>query len=302
MSAPSLPLDLQLQARRVESFDGTSVAYRATRAPFEGASTVVLANGLGGPYLAWKAQIAALSPRYKLITWDYRGLYESGRPPKPAQGAYSVERHVRDLQAILAEERVTAASLVGWSMGVQVVLEAFRMLPGLAKNLVLLCGTYGRPLDTLSPVPGAKVVLPSLVGAATRAHALATQVARRASSQPEASAWLKRAGLIGPTLDDEVLAELVHAFGALDMEAYFLNLRAIGEHDAEDVLETIDVPTLVISGDKDTFTKPALARRMARRIPSAELLVVRGATHYAAVEFPELVSLRIERFFRRHGF
>src|SRR6185436_20140682 len=93
----------------------------------------------------------------------------------------------------------------------------------------------------------------------------------RASSQPEASAWLKRAGLIGPTLDDEVLAELVHAFGALDMEAYFLNLRAIGEHDAEDVLETIDVPTLVISGDKDTFTKPALARRMARRIPSAEL-------------------------------
>ena len=34
----------------------------------------------------------------------------------------------------------------------------------------------------------------------------------------------------------------------------------------------------------------------------AEILVVRGGTHYTAVEYPELVSLRIERFYRDHGF
>jgi hypothetical protein len=41
---------------------------------------------------------------------------------------------------------------------------------------------------------------------------------------------------------------------------------------------------------------------MARQIPRAEILVVRGGTHYTAVEFPELVSLRIERFYREHRF
>jgi len=300
MLLPKPPL--AIETRRITSFDGTKIAYRATRAPFEGAPVVVLANGLGGPYLAWREQIDALSSRCRLLTWDYRGLYESGRPSPDEPRAYAIERHVRDLQAILAAEGIEHASLVGWSMGVQVVLEAFRMLPGVARNLILLCGTYGRPLDTLSPLPGAKMVLPSLVEVATRAHALATQMTRRATAQPEALAWLKRIGLIGPTMDDEVFAELVHAFGALDMEAYFRNLRAIGEHDAEDVLETLDVPVLVIAGDHDAFMPPALARRMAQRIPLAELLIVRGGTHYAAVEFPELISLRIERFFRGHHF
>lgn len=295
---PPLPID----TRRVESFDGTEIAYRTTRGPFQGAPVVVLANGLGGPYLAWRAQIEHLSDRYRFLTWDYRGLYASRRPSPDELRAYAIERHVRDLEAILAAEGIAQASLVGWSMGVQIVLEAFRQLRGVARNLILLCGTYGRPLDTLTPLPGAKVVLPSLVEVARRAHALATQMTRRATAQPEAVGWLKRMGLIGPTLDDEVFAELVHAFGELDMEAYFRNLQAAGEHDAEDVLERIDVPALVISGDRDAFMPPELAQRMARRIPGAELLVVRGGTHYAAVEFPELVSLRIERFFRDHGF
>jgi hypothetical protein len=29
---------------------------------------------------------------------------------------------------------------------------------------------------------------------------------------------------------------------------------------------------------------------------------VRGASHYAAIEYPELVNLRIEKFFREHGY
>lgn len=300
MPPPKRPL--AIDTRRVKSFDGTVIAYHATRSPFKGAPAIVLANGLGGPHLAWREQIDFFLDRYRIVTWDYRGLYGSDRPLEGGAEGYAVERHVQDLEAILLAEGIDRASLIGWSMGVQVVLEAFRRLRGLARNLVLLSGTFGRPLDTLSPLPGARVVLPSLVRAAQLAHGLATQMTRRAAGQPEFAAWLKRTGLIGPTLDDEVFAELVHAFGQLDMDGYFRNLRALSEHTAEDVLETIDVPTLVITGDRDTFTPPLLAQAMTRRIPGASTLVVRGGTHYTAVEFPELVNLRIERFFREHGF
>jgi pimeloyl-ACP methyl ester carboxylesterase len=68
------------------------------------------------------------------------------------------------------------------------------------------------------------------------------------------------------------------------------------------VLETIEVPTLVITGDRDAFTPRQLAQQMARRIPHGEILIVRGATHYTAIEYPELVNLRIEKFFREHGY
>src|SRR5262245_35717395 len=141
MLPPRLPL--AIDTRTVRAFDGTRIAYHMTPAPYPDAPVVILANGLGGTYLAWRGQIDYLGDRYRFLTWDYRGLYQSGRPSPDVPEAYAILHHVRDLQSILAAERIERASLVGWSMGVQVVLEAIRTLPGVAANLVLLNGTYG---------------------------------------------------------------------------------------------------------------------------------------------------------------
>ncbi|WP_438021295.1 alpha/beta hydrolase [Sorangium sp. So ce315] len=290
-----------METRRVASFDGTDIAYRVTPPPFAAAKTVVLVNGLGGSYLAWRAQIEYLSDQYRFITWDYRGTYASKRPSPDVPGAYEVANHVRDLEAILAAEGIRHGSLMGWSMGVQVALEAFRRLPGFAANLVLLNGTYRRPLETMGPLPGLGRLFPPLVDLAARAHTAATRATRLPVGQPDAVSWLQRMGLLGKTLDRKALAELLEP-GPFDIEAFLRNLRALGTHDAEDVLEQIDVPTLLIAGDRDAFTPRALTQSMARRIATSEILVVRGGTHTTAVEFPELVSLRIERFFADHGF
>lgn len=297
---PRLPF--AVDTRIVTSFDGTKIAYHATAAPFDGAKVILLANGLGGPPASWRAQIDYLSDRYRLITWDYRGMYASGKPPRNEASSYMVPNHVRDLEAIAKAEGVTSAALIGWSMGVQVSLEAYKQMPGLIQSLVLINGTSGRALDTVSPIPGMKVVIPRIVDVARKAHGLAKELAQRTTSQPETALWFKRMGLISETFDDGVFAELVHEYSGLDMEAFFFNLKAIGTHDAGAVLPSIDVPVLVITGDKDAFTPRELAHQMARTIRKAEMLVVRGGTHYTCVEFPELVNLRIDRFFREHGF
>lgn len=297
---PRLPF--AVDTRTVTSFDGTRIAYHVTRAPYEGAKVIVLANGLGGPPASWRAQIDYLSDRYRLLTWDYRGLYGSGKPPGNHPDAYSIPNHVRDLEIIARAEGITEAAVIGWSMGVQVSLETYRRLRPMVKSLVLINGTSGRALDTVSPLPGMKVVMPKIVDIARKAHMIAKELAQRTTSQPETLLWFKRMGMVGETFDDGVFTELVHQYSALDMDAFFQNLKAIGTHDASDVLPTIDVPVLVITGDKDTFTPRALALQMARNIRTAEMLVVRGGTHYTCVEFPELVNLRIERFFREHGF
>jgi len=289
-----------IDTRRVRSLDGTEIAYHVTRAPFPGAPWVVLANALGGAWLAWRGQMEHFADRYRLLTWDYRGLFGSGRPSPDVDAAYGVERHAADLDAVLSAERVDRAAFVGWSLGVQVVLEAYRRHPGRATSLVLVSGTYGRPLDTPTPLPGARAALPQLLTALRRGHALAGRVTRRTMGRPAAARWLKRLGVIGPTFDDGLYAELSAAFAELDLEPYFRSLRAAGEHDAERVLSTIEVPVLVIAGDRDRVTPRELAQQVARRIPEAEILVIPGGTHYVPVEYPELVSLRIERFWRRH--
>ena len=291
------------EKREVFARDGTCIAYHITKPPFLGAKVVVLANGLGGPHLAWRGLIDYLGDRYQFLTWDYRGLFGSGRPPAEVTDPYSVDRHVDDLRSILEAESVDEAAFVGWSMGVQVSLEAFRKLgPKTVRSLVLLNGTFGRPLDTAVPVPFARHLVPSALDVADRLHGLISQVTRGIARQPEAIRWMKRLGMMGDTLDEDEFGELIQAFGKLDMQIFLKNLLALGEHDASRILPNIDIPVLVITGDKDRMTPRGLSQQMVRRIPSAEILVVRGGTHYTAVEFPELVGLRIERFFRDQSF
>lgn len=291
-------LPLPLATKTLRSFDGTELTYHATEGPSRDAPAIVLANGLGGHYLSWRAQIDYLRDRYRILTWDYRGLYASKRPPVDEQASYAIPKHVADLRAILQAEGIPRAALVGWSMGVQVVLEAARTHPELATCLVLINGTPGRPFDTLVPLPGMSAAIPPLVELVRKVHQLATQVARKASGQPEALLFLKRMNMIGRSLDDDVFAELVHYFGELEMEPFLRNLRAIGEHDATPHLGSIDHPALVITGDKDVFTPRELSQKMARTLKRSEVLVIRGGTHYTCIEYPELVSLRMERFFR----
>lgn len=289
-----------IDTRRVRSLDGVEIAYHLAGEP--GAPWVVLLNGMGGHHAAFRGQIEYLGDRYRFITWDYRGLYGSGRPSPDVDAAYTIDRHAADLEAVLAAEGVTRASFVGWSLGVQVAFEAYRRTPERIANMVLINGTYGRPLDTLTPLPGTAKVVPPVLDVLRRAHALAQQVTQKTIARAEAARWLKRAGFIGPTFDEALFGELVRAFAALDLEPFFRILKVAGAHDAEAILSAIEVPVLVIAGDHDLFTPRELAQQMARRIPESEVLIVPRGTHYVPVEFPELVSLRIERFFRARGY
>ncbi len=286
----------ELETRTLESPDGTTIAYHDTGGD---KPAVVLANGLGGPLIGWRHQIAYLSERYRFVSWDYRGLYGSSRPPGPTP-RIDVPAHVDDLQLVLEATGIERAACMGWSMGVQVLLELYARDPGRIENLVLLNGTFGKPLGSVA-IPLADRVIPAVVDRVRRHHALGERVLRRASHWPETVGWLKRLGLVGNTLDEELFREIAQHFGSVDLDIYLGMLRSLGDHDASHVLERLRVPTLVIAGERDAFTPRRLAEQMAARVPNGELLVVRGATHYTAVEYPELVNLRIEKFFREHG-
>lgn len=292
-----MPAPFELERQTFEAADGTLLAYYDTGGH---KPPVVLANGLGGPISSWRHQIDYLRDRYRIVSWDYRGLYGSARPAGDPPRV-DVPVQVDDLERLLEATRIGRAAFIGWSMGVQVLLEFYGRHPDQVSHLVLINGTYGRPLQTVA-VPLAARIVPVIIDRARRFHRLGSAVLGHASRWPETALWLKRLKLMGHTLDEEVFRDLAREFATLDLDLYLRTLRALGDHDATDVLEKISVPTLVITGDHDAFTPRQLAQQMARRIPGGEILIVRGATHYAAIEYPELVNLRIEKFFREHEY
>jgi pimeloyl-ACP methyl ester carboxylesterase len=260
---------------------------------------VLLANGLGGSWKAWSHQLSYLGDRYRFVSWDYRGLYRSGPPGD--RDALGIDAQVRDALAVLDAEGIERTAVFGWSMGVQVALELFRVAPERVSTLVLVNGVAGRPWETVLDLGAMRHVVPRALGAARAMPGVVGAVTRRVTAWPETVGWAKRLGLAARTLDERLWADLAGSFQDLDMDVYVRTLEKLGHHDAWPTLGNIDVPTLVVTGDRDLFTPRSAAERMVQAIRGAELLVVAGGTHYVAVEFPELVSLRVEKFFRERG-
>ena len=163
---------VRVEERRVPSFDGTEVAYHVTG---EG-PPVLLANGLGGSWKAWKHQLAHLGDRYRFVSWDYRGLYRSGPPGD--RDALGIDAQVRDALAVLDAEDIERTAVLGWSMGVQVALELFRVAPERVSTLVLVNGVAGRPWETVLDVAAMRHVVPRALSAARAALAMPQAIER----------------------------------------------------------------------------------------------------------------------------
>lgn len=281
-----------LGQRHIAADDGTQIGYQVRG---EG-PCVVLANGLGGTYLAYRHLYDALCG-YKTICWDYRGLYTSSPPADPR--ANTMSHHIDDLMAILAAEQVGDFVIAGWSMGVQVALETVRRHPGRVKGVFAINGTYGRAFHT---VMGSRLVgqtIPMLLRLVRAQAALVGRATKRLAGSEALIGAMKRVGLVSETVDREVFRALVAGFQQLDWVIYSDLLVRLDEHDAEDVLPTITVPLTVVTGDRDLMTPPSTAEHIHRAVPHSRLVVIRGGTHYTPVEYPGVIVDELGRLLDR---
>jgi pimeloyl-ACP methyl ester carboxylesterase len=255
---------------------------------------MVLCDGLGCDGFAWKYLLPELRRRHRVVRWHYRGHGKSGMPTDSERIGmlYTCDDLARVMDAAGLERGV----VFGHSMGVQVALEFHRRYSSRVTGLVLLCGSYGNPLDTFhdhtmlrSAFPFIRALVESypemarkVTGLAMKTD-LALEIALRTELNPE---LMHRADLV-PYFDHLAL---------MDPVAFVRTLDSLKDHSAWDHLSYVDVPTLVIGGEQDRFTPVWLSRRMAEAIPKAEFMLVPGGSHTAPLEKPDLIASKVERF------
>ena len=66
--------------------------------------------------------------------------------------------------------------------------------------------------------------------------------------------------------------------------------------DSVETLKTINVPSLIVTGDEDVFTGAAEAEFMRQNIPGSQMKVISKAGHYSAWEQPEEVGRLLRQF------
>ena len=189
------------------------------------------------------------------------------------------------------------AVLLGHSMGAQVILEAYRQHPGRTQALIPMLGAAGKVFSSFLGVSKLAPLLRLLIEVGAANAELAQEALRRVVKLPGVWEAVRALGIVHPDLcPREEFEPYFEHLSQLDLRGYFALARDLLSHDADDLLPQIDVPVLVVAGERDLFTPLVRSKEMAERIPRAELLVLREASHAAMVEQPELVALTIEKF------
>ena len=73
----------------------------------------------------------------------------------------------------------------------------------------------------------------------------------------------------------------------MDPEVFLAVLADAAEHDARPWLMDINVPTVILAGDSDSFTPPRLSHAMHNTLPDSRLVIIKEASHAGPLEFPE---------------
>ncbi len=274
--------------------DGTRIHVRHRKGPSP--VTAVLSDGIACDGFIWKYLWDDLAASLSVAHWNYRGHGRSAAPSDPA--AIELIDHAHDLDAVRRTVGDPEVVLFGHSMGCQVVLESFRLRREKVRGVVLVCGSSGRITHTFKGTNVLAQLLPRVINRVNASPEIARAIWSRVPPEIAVQVALLTGEVDKATITPADLMPYMKHMVDIDLPMFLRMLRSAGEHSALDLLPQIDVPALVIAGDRDTFTPPRYAEEMAAAMPRAELLMVPGGTHVVPLERKDLVAQKVESFLR----
>ncbi len=284
--------DNSASSHRVTAPDGTVISYKQFG---QGDRVVAFCNGLGGTYRTFADVFAGLVHDHRIIVYDYRGLFESGPPPEG--DPLAVDTHAADLFLVLDDAGIDRATVFGWSMGVQVALEAWRRAPERVEAMVFASGVDGHLLDGVPFFFGSSTVALTLARLMRDRGAGLTDFLARTCRAQAVKRLARTLRLVGRNAD--VTLEHAALLLSSDPRIYWAIVERLQEHDASEVVDTITIPVLILHGDSDVVTPVAKGRELRTRIVGSEIWVFSGCTHAVILEYPERVVRHLRDFLQR---
>lgn len=237
---------------------------------------VVLIHGWGSHGGVWTEIARELSKDFRVTVPDLPG---HGRSRDFAPEAFTPEAMAEQIRRVLHGPAVW----VGWSMGGLVALGAAQQLAPSVSRLVLVNAT------------------PKYVQSPDWPHAMPPSVLDQFAQNLEQdyAGTIERFLTLQTANDDRaVLRRLREVFrhGEPVAAALRAGLRLLKEEDRRDVLGGIEIPALVIQGERDRLVPPGAARYYAEHLPRARLVLIPGAGHAPFLSHPAVFLEKLMSF------
>jgi pimeloyl-ACP methyl ester carboxylesterase len=235
---------------------------------------------VGDGRTTWRRQLDGLCDGFTVVAWDAPGAGGSSDPPE----SFGMAGYADCLAGFVDRLGLQKPHVAGLSFGGALALEFCRRHPTMPMTLILA-----------SAYAGWGGSLPAEV---------AEQRLRQALALADLSPDEFVAALLPTMFSERTAPECVHEFGASMLAFHPAGFRAMARASAEDlrsVLPHINVPTLLVYGDKDIRAPLTIAKELEAAIPGSTLVILPGAGHVCNIEAPDEFNRAVRHFLRRRG-
>jgi len=225
----------------------------------------------------WLPVAERLSPQYKLIMPDLRGLGDSA----PGDGPATMEKHSDDMRRLCDDARIGKAVFVGVSIGGYILFEFWRRFRERVTALGFCNTRAGADTDE-----GRKGRMESV-----------KQIEERGTEMFVDGLLPKLLGETTKRNRPDIVAEARKMALSTTGKGLIANqLGMAARPDSIPMLGTIDVPTLCVGGSEDIPAPTAEIERIHKGIRGSKMRVIQQAGHFAALENPEAFTEVLREF------
>jgi pimeloyl-ACP methyl ester carboxylesterase len=229
---------------------------------------VLFISGLADEGACWVDQVGGLRDRYRITTFDNRGVGRSATP----EGPFTIADFAADAAALMGALELAQAHVVGSSMGGAIAQELALAHPERIRSLVLN-GTWCRGDRFLHEI------FRNWMWSAEKADSIRDFLVT-------VNLWCFSPRIWNDGTMDEWVAAAEASPYAQSVDAFCRSTMALIAHDSADRVSGIGSPTLVTVGALDLVLPPRFSQELVERIPNARLVVIPDVGHQPFQEVP----------------
>ena len=230
---------------------------------------VLFISGLADEGACWVDQVSGLSDRYRVTTFDNRGVGQSSTP----EGEFRITDFATDTLALMDSLGLEQAHVVGSSMGGAIAQELALAAPERVRSLVLN-GTWCRGDRFLHEV------FRSWIWTARKADSIRDFLVG-------VNLWCFAPRIWNEGIMDGWIDAAEVSPNAQSVDAFCRSAEALIAHDSAERVGAISAPALVTVGELDLVLPERFSRDLVERIPGARLVVIPDVGHQPFQETPD---------------
>ena len=249
-----------------------------------GKDVILLVHGLGGYKENWTLTIKGLCGEYRCVAIDLPGFGDSDKPKLE----YTMEFFADFLLDFLRKLGIDEINIVGNSMGGTISFLFAERHRNIVNTLTLV-DSAGLRLKEEKLIFNPKLFLDKGIPFRPPPQMIEYMIKDLLFENP-------------PPLADEMVRRAINLWWGSEKEfeersyAYLKSALYLFERDFSDIIKRIDVPTLVVWGDRDKMLPVKFADEFSRMIKNSHKIIIQNCGHSPQIEKPDEFNRALHNF------